>query len=49
MIENGFFYDFDREEAFSENDLALIEKKMKGQRVYNSRQNKWHSENNEDN
>ncbi len=29
VIENGFFYDFDREEAFSENDLALIEKKMK--------------------
>ncbi len=29
VIENGFFYDFDREEAFSENDLVLIEKKMK--------------------
>ncbi len=29
VIENGFFYDFDREEGFSENDLELIEKRMK--------------------
>ncbi len=29
VIEDGFFYDFDREEPFSENDLAKIEKKMK--------------------
>ncbi len=29
VIENGFFYDFDREEPFSENDLVKIEKKMK--------------------
>ena len=29
VIENGFFYDFDREEPFSENDLAKIEKRMK--------------------
>ena len=29
VIENGFFYDFDREEPFSENDLTNIEKKMR--------------------
>ena len=29
MIENGFYYDFDREEPFSTDDLALIEKKMR--------------------
>ncbi|ADE39478.1 threonine--tRNA ligase [Candidatus Puniceispirillum marinum] len=27
-IENGFYYDFHREKAFSEDDLALIEKRM---------------------
>ena len=27
-IENGFYYDFDREEPFSEDDLAAIEKRM---------------------
>jgi threonyl-tRNA synthetase len=27
-IENGFYYDFDREESFSEEDLAAIEAKM---------------------
>ena len=27
-IENGFYYDFYRETAFSENDLASIEKRM---------------------
>ncbi len=29
VIEGGFFYDFDRDEPFSENDLVKIEKKMK--------------------
>ena len=28
-IENGFYYDFDRETAFTPDDLALIEKRMK--------------------
>jgi threonyl-tRNA synthetase len=28
-IESGFYYDFDREEAFSENDLEAIEKRMR--------------------
>ena len=28
-IENGFYYDFAREEAFTHDDLALIEKRMK--------------------
>ncbi len=28
-IENGFYYDFDREEPFSEDDLEEIQKKMK--------------------
>ena len=28
VIENGFFYDFAREESFTESDLELIEKKM---------------------
>lgn len=28
-IENGFYYDFDREEAFSEEELELIEAKMR--------------------
>ena len=27
-IENGFYYDFDRETPFSENDFPAIEKKM---------------------
>ena len=27
-IENGFYYDFAREEAFTEDDLAIIEKRM---------------------
>ena len=27
-IENGFYYDFHRDKAFSENDLAAIEKRM---------------------
>ena len=27
-IENGFYYDFDREEPFTEDDLAVIEKRM---------------------
>ncbi|HSG59484.1 MAG TPA: threonine--tRNA ligase [Woeseiaceae bacterium] len=27
-IENGFYYDFAREEAFTEDDLAVIEKRM---------------------
>jgi len=29
VIENGWYYDFDREEPFSTEDLATIEKKMK--------------------
>jgi threonyl-tRNA synthetase len=29
VIENGWYYDFDREEAFTPEDLGLIEKKMK--------------------
>ena len=29
VIENGWYYDFDREERFTPEDLALIEKKMK--------------------
>jgi len=29
VIENGWYYDFDREEPFTPEDLALIEKKMK--------------------
>ncbi len=29
VIENGWYYDFDREEPFVPEDLALIEKKMK--------------------
>ncbi len=29
VIENGWYYDFDREEPFSPEDLGLIEKKMK--------------------
>ena len=29
VIENGFFYDFDREEPFTPEDLPKIEKKMK--------------------
>jgi threonyl-tRNA synthetase len=28
-IENGFYYDFAREEAFTEEDLAIIEERMK--------------------
>ncbi len=28
-IENGFYYDFAREEAFTEDDLAVIEERMK--------------------
>ncbi|MBK9775337.1 MAG: threonine--tRNA ligase [bacterium] len=28
-IENGFYYDFDRDEAFSEEDLARIEERMR--------------------
>ncbi len=28
VIENGFFYDFSREKPFSEDDLAVIEKRM---------------------
>ena len=27
-IENGFYYDFHRDKAFSDNDLAAIEKRM---------------------
>ena len=27
-IEDGFYYDFDKKEPFSEDDLAKIEKKM---------------------
>ena len=29
VIENGWYYDFDRKEAFTPEDLGLIEKKMK--------------------
>ncbi|MEL6584980.1 MAG: threonine--tRNA ligase [Pseudomonadota bacterium] len=29
VIENGWYYDFDREEPFTPEDLALIEKKMR--------------------
>ncbi|MDC3068144.1 threonine--tRNA ligase, partial [Paracoccaceae bacterium] len=29
VIENGFFYDFDKKEPFSENDIEKIEKKMR--------------------
>jgi len=29
VIDNGFYYDFDREEPFTPEDLAVIEKKMK--------------------
>jgi threonyl-tRNA synthetase len=29
VIENGFFYDFSRKDPFTEEDLVLIEKKMK--------------------
>jgi threonyl-tRNA synthetase len=29
VIENGFYYDFDRPEPFSENDLAAIEARMR--------------------
>ncbi|MDG1737477.1 MAG: threonine--tRNA ligase [Paracoccaceae bacterium] len=29
VIDNGWYYDFDRAEAFTPDDLALIEKKMK--------------------
>jgi threonyl-tRNA synthetase len=29
VIENGFYYDFDREEPFSEDDFAAIEKRMR--------------------
>ena len=29
VIENGFYYDFDRKEPFTDKDLAIIEKKMK--------------------
>jgi len=29
VIENGWYYDFDREEPFTPEDLSLIEKKMK--------------------
>lgn len=29
VIENGFYYDFDREEPFSSEDLEKIEKKMR--------------------
>ncbi|MCP5074719.1 MAG: threonine--tRNA ligase [Rhodobacteraceae bacterium] len=29
VIENGFYYDFDREEPFSPEDLGVIEKKMR--------------------
>ena len=28
VIENGFYYDFDRDESFSEKDFCIIEKKM---------------------
>lgn len=29
VIDNGFYYDFDREEPFTPDDLAVIEKKMR--------------------
>ena len=29
VIENGFYYDFDREDAFSDADFEAIEKKMR--------------------
>ena len=29
VIENGFFYDFARDNPFTESDLEIIEKKMK--------------------
>ena len=29
VIENGFFYDFARDNPFTDNDLEIIEKKMK--------------------
>lgn len=29
VIDNGFYYDFDREEPFSSEDLGMIEKKMR--------------------
>ncbi|MEO1532936.1 MAG: threonine--tRNA ligase [Pseudomonadota bacterium] len=29
VIENGWYYDFDREEAFTDNDFAAIEKRMR--------------------
>ena len=29
VIENGFYYDFDRDEPFSSEDLGAIEKKMR--------------------
>ena len=29
VIENGFYYDFDRKEPFTDKDLGIIEKKMK--------------------
>ena len=29
VVENGFYYDFDREEPFTPDDLAVIEKKMR--------------------
>lgn len=29
VIENGFYYDFDRDQPFTEDDLAAIEKRMK--------------------
>ncbi|MCL5776588.1 threonine--tRNA ligase [Limibaculum sp. FT325] len=29
VIENGFYYDFDRDEPFTEDDLAAIEKRMR--------------------
>ncbi len=37
VIENGWYYDFDREEPFVPEDLALIEKKMK--EIINKRDN----------
>ena len=29
VIENGFYYDFDRKDPFTDKDLSVIEKKMK--------------------
>ena len=29
VIENGWFYDFDRDEPFTPDDLLIIEKKMR--------------------